>query len=85
VAVLDGNQDDFEDVIATSTRIPFAISMSGVPGAGSWNVGVCVHNPNQTDLDNNDSSTGTAFVSNATFIPPPPPVQSEHIGLAHRR
>jgi hypothetical protein len=47
--------------------------MSGAPGAGSWNIGVCVDNLNQTDLDNNDYSIGTAFVSNATFIPPAPP------------
>jgi hypothetical protein len=71
ITVLDGNSDDdFEDVIATSNRIPFAIAMSGRPGAGSWNVGMCVDNLNATDLDNNDYSIGTAFVSNATFIPP---------------
>jgi hypothetical protein len=51
--VLDGNSDDdFEDVIATSNRIPYVISMSGLPGAGSWNVGMCVENLNATDLDN---------------------------------
>jgi hypothetical protein len=71
ITVLDGNSDDdFEDVIATSNRIPYAISMTGLPGAGSWNVGMCVDNLNATDLDNNDYSIGTAFVSNATFIPP---------------
>jgi hypothetical protein len=71
ITVLDGNtDDDFEDVIATSNRIPYAISMSGLPGAGSWNVGMCVDNLNATDLDNNDYSIGTAFVSSATFIPP---------------
>jgi hypothetical protein len=71
ITVLDGNtEDDFEDVIATSNRIPYAISMSGLPGAGTWNVGMCVDNLNATDLDNNDYSIGTAFVSNATFIPP---------------
>jgi hypothetical protein len=73
ITVLDGNtDDDLEDVIATSNRIPYAMSMSGLPGAGSWNVGMCVENPNETDLDNNDDSIGTAFVSNATFIPPSP-------------
>jgi DNA-binding transcriptional ArsR family regulator len=29
-------------------------------------------NSNEIDLDNNDFSIGTAFVGNATFIPPPP-------------
>ena len=73
ITVLDGNTgDDFDHIIATSNRIPYAISMSGLPGAGSWNVGICVENPNETDLDNNDFSIGTAFVSNATFIAPPP-------------
>jgi hypothetical protein len=75
ITVLDAhNDDDFEDVIATSNRIPYAISMSGLPGAGSWNVGMCVENLNAIDLDNNDYSIGTAFVSNARFIPPSPPV-----------
>jgi hypothetical protein len=85
--VLDGNSDDdFEDVIATTNRIPYAISMSGVPGAGSWNVGMCVDNLNAADLDNNDYSIGTAFVSNATFIPPPPAVaQAAKTDQTHSR
>ena len=87
ITVLDGNNDDdFEDVIATSNRIPYAISMSGLPGAGSWNVGMCVENLNAIDLDNNDYSIGTAFVSNATFMPPPPPVtQANEADETHSR
>jgi hypothetical protein len=87
ITVLDGNGDgDFEDVIATSNRIPYAISMSGLPGAGSWNVGMCVENRNATDLDNNDDSIGTAFVSNATFIPSPPPApQAKEADERHGR
>jgi hypothetical protein len=84
LTVLDGN-NDFEDVIATSNRIPYAISMSGLPGAGSWNVGMCVENPNETDLDNNGDSIGTAFVSNATFIPAPPPIESTKANETHSR
>jgi hypothetical protein len=87
ITVLDGNNDrDFEGVIATSNRIPYAISMSGLPGAGSWNIGMCVENPNATDLDNNDDSIGTAFVSNATFIPSSPPAtQANEAGEKHSR
>ena len=60
--------------------------MSGLPGAGSWNVGMCVDNLNAIDLDNNDYSIGTAFVSNATFIPPPPPVtQANEADETHSR
>jgi hypothetical protein len=87
ITVLDGNSgDDFDHIIATSNRIPYAISMSGLPGAGSWNVGICVENPNETDLDNNDFSIRTAFVSNATFIPPPPaPTQAAEAARTHSR
>ena len=87
ITVLDGNNDDdFEDVVATSNRIPYAISMSGLPGAGSWNVGMCVENLNAIDLDNNDYSIGTAFVSNARFIPPSPPVaQAKEAEETHSR
>ena len=72
VTVLDGNWgSDFEEVTADTTRIPFAVAMSGASGAGSWRVGMCVENPHEIDLDHNDFSIGTAFVSNAKFTPPP--------------
>jgi hypothetical protein len=72
VTVLDGNsKSDFEEVTADTTRIPFAVAMSGAPGAGSWRVGMCVENPKEIDLDDNDLSIGTAFVSNAKLTPPP--------------
>jgi hypothetical protein len=81
VSVLDGNSgSDFEEVTATTTRIPFAVSMSGAPGAGSWRVGMCVQNANATDLDHNDFSVGTAFVTNAKLIPPPAVVQTAATG-----
>ena len=87
ISILDGNNgDDFDHIVATSNRIPYAISMSGLPGAGSWNVGICVENPNATDLDNNDFSIGTAFVSNATFIPPPAaPTEAAKADQTHSR
>jgi hypothetical protein len=51
-----------EDVTVTTTRLPFAISASGVPGAGSWNIGMCVENGSPVDVDSSDWSIGWAMV-----------------------
>jgi hypothetical protein len=55
----------FESAIATTTRIPFAAAATGVPGAGTWNVGLCIDNTSATQaIDNNDWSIGYAQVTN---------------------
>jgi hypothetical protein len=56
---------NYEEVTASTTRIPFAVSATGTPGAGTWKVGVCVRNESSTEaLDSNDYSIGYALVAN---------------------
>jgi hypothetical protein len=50
-----------EDVTVTTTRHPFAISASGVPGAGTWNIGMCVEDDSPVDVDSSDWSIGWAM------------------------
>lgn len=65
VSVLDGVSSDVEVVTASTTRIPFASAMTGVPGAGTWNVGICAIDTSATQaIDSNDRSVGYAFVTN---------------------
>lgn len=52
------------DVEVTTTRLSYAASAAGTPGAGSWNVGICAPNETSQAVDKNDWSIGYAFVTN---------------------
>lgn len=54
----------FEIVTVTTTRIPFAISQTGVPGANTWKVGLCADDVSAQAVDNNDFSLGYVQVTN---------------------
>lgn len=67
ITPISQNTDAFEIVTVTTTRIPFAISQAGVPGAGTWNIGMCVQDLSNTQaIDQNDWSIGYAFVVNSS-------------------
>lgn len=54
------------EIIAYSSSYaePYAMSASGSPGAGTWNVGICVYNKSSTQaINNNDWSIGYAYVT----------------------
>jgi hypothetical protein len=59
----------FTEVKITSTRSSDAASATGAPGAGTWDVGMCVNNGIGTDaINDNDWSVGYAFVANGTPV-----------------
>lgn len=65
ISILNLNPTAYDSVLATTTRIPFAMSDSGVPGAGTWNIGICVASPLSSQaINNNDQSIGWAIVTN---------------------
>jgi hypothetical protein len=47
-----------------TVRIPYAAAGSVVPGAGTWNVGVCVNNKGPIAISNNDFVNGWVMVTN---------------------
>jgi hypothetical protein len=53
-------------VTVTSTRSSYAASATGAPGAGTWDVGMCVATFNT--INSNDRSVGYAFVANGTPV-----------------
>jgi hypothetical protein len=50
-------------VDVSTTRIPYAVSGSATPGAGTYDVGFCVENFSQSAIDNNDWSVGWVQVT----------------------
>jgi hypothetical protein len=64
LSALDSTAGTYEVVTAGTTRINFAMSETGVPGAGTWLVGMCVRNTSSQTLDLNDWSVGWGFVTN---------------------
>lgn len=56
--------NDFQDVTVLSTRLTYAGSWAGTPGAGSWKIGMCVRNEGKQAINNPDWSVGFAFVTN---------------------
>ena len=68
-APLDANSNGaYDRVLITSSNV-YASSQTGAPGAGIWQVGMCVRNwsPVQ-DIDKTDFSIGYAFVTNGTPV-----------------
>jgi hypothetical protein len=67
------------NVFVTSTRLSYAASQTGSPGAGTWDVGMCVTNFDATNaINNNDWSVGYAFVANGTPVSGTPKLASPH-------
>jgi hypothetical protein len=60
------NADDFQDVDVVTSRVTFASSWVGVPGPGTWRIGICVINEDQQAIDDPDWSTGYAMVTNTS-------------------
>jgi hypothetical protein len=60
--------DSLIEVTVTSTLLSYAASATRALGKGTWNVGMCVGNPNATAIDNTSSSVGYAFVVNGTPV-----------------
>lgn len=71
-ALLDpegGGSDAYQFVPVTSTRSSYAASAAGAPGAGTWDVGMCVQNTDPTNaIDSTDYSLGYAFVANGNPV-----------------
>jgi hypothetical protein len=51
-------------VTASTTSVPISSAQSGVPGAGTWNIGMCVFDNSAQAVNANGNSTGYAFVTN---------------------
>jgi hypothetical protein len=60
-----GGVDHFQAAVAMDTpeRV-YSESQSGVPGAGTWKIGLCIQNPGATAITHNDYSIGWAIVTN---------------------
>jgi hypothetical protein len=54
----------YRSVTASTTSVPVSSTQSGVPGAGTWTIGMCVFNQSATAVTSNGNSTGYAFVTN---------------------
>ena len=54
----------FRSVTASTTSVPVSSTQSGVPGAGTWKIGMCVFDASATPVNSNGNSTGYAFVTN---------------------
>ena len=67
---LDTNTDGaFTQLVINGTREVYGESATGTPGAGVWDVGICVENHNTTNsINDNDFSVGYAFVANGTVV-----------------
>jgi hypothetical protein len=85
VVPLASNSGTFEEVELTTTRLPYAISEAGAPGAGSFNIGMCAEATGATpvDINNNDWSIGYAFVTNSTLSVTGPPAVKAKGKAAH--
>jgi hypothetical protein len=68
----------FEIVEVNTIRLTFAVSEVGAPGAGTWDVGMCVANLGAAAVDSNDWSIGTAFVSNGLPTSQAPAKSAKH-------
>jgi hypothetical protein len=68
LSLLDSNANGaFTDVTITNDTLSYAASAAGSPGAGTFNVGVCVRDESTSQaIDNADFSVGYAFVVNGT-------------------
>jgi hypothetical protein len=68
LSLLDNNTNGaFTDVTITNDTLSYAASATGSPGAGTFNVGVCVRDESTSqEIDNADFSVGYAFVVNGT-------------------
>jgi hypothetical protein len=72
---------DFNYSVVDITQADMSVSAAGavIPGAGTWNVGMCVQNQTGTDLDVNDFVNGWVQVVNTTEPVSPTPTST------HRR
>jgi len=59
-----GSSHSAGEVSGLSGRLSFTAAASGVPGAGTWEVGYCILNSGSTDLNNNDLVNGWVVVTN---------------------
>ncbi len=61
----------FQMVDLSTTRLPYAISQAASPGAGTWNVGMCVLDDTTRPVDRQRRLLeGYAFVTNSRCPPP---------------
>jgi hypothetical protein len=68
-ATLDpANGGNVEAIQVTSNTLTYAVSETGAPGAGTWDVGMCVKNTSPNPIDHPDFSIGWAFVANGTPV-----------------
>jgi hypothetical protein len=72
ITILSTDSDLFQDVGITTTTLSYGMSQTVAPGAGTWNIGMCVDDGDTTQaLDKNDFSEGYAFVTNSSAPNPP--------------
>ncbi len=58
-------KENYIEVQVSSTMIPYSVSASVVPGAGTWNVGFCIHNQSfDIAIENFDWVNGWVMVTN---------------------
>jgi hypothetical protein len=59
---------DFNYSVVDITQAEMSVSAAGavMPGAGTWNVGMCVQVPTATDLNANDFVNGRVQIVNTT-------------------
>ncbi len=84
VTILSTDDDLFQVVdLPANTRTSYGISQTVAPGAGTWNVGMCVLDDDPTQaVDQSDFSEGYAFVTNSS-APNPPPATMAKSKAAH--
>lgn len=85
VTILAANQDLFQVVDLTANLTSYGISQTAAPGAGTWNVGMCVRDNSAQAVDNTDFSEGYAFVTNSSAPDLPGPAPLKSAKAAHAR
>jgi hypothetical protein len=58
--------DNFSQVVLTQDFTSVSAAGAVIPGAGSWNVGMCVQNASVVDIDQKDFVNGWVQVVNTT-------------------
>ena len=61
-----GGGFNFSQVVLTQDLMPVPAAGAVIPGAGTWNVGMCVQNASVVNIDQNDFVNGWVEVVNTT-------------------
>ena len=85
ITVLAADQDLFQVIELTTNKTSYGISQTAAPGAGTWNVGMCVLDNSAQAVDHTDFSEGYAFVTNSSAPDPSGSTLVQSAKAAHAR